>query len=65
MIKMHNKKTKVKGIKTIICKNYNLPKDIIDFEHIIDSKLSYIENWNEVYDKCKLLISQEKKMKLK
>ena len=51
----HNKSSKVNGIKMILKRNYGVEIDLIDINNLVDSGLSYSENYNKIYNKCKKL----------
>jgi hypothetical protein len=50
---VHNKSSKIHGVKMILVKNYGVPADLVDWHSVIDSKLSFVENYNKVFDYCK------------
>lgn len=56
----HNKSSMVNGIKMILSKNYGVEVDLVDISSLVDSSLSYHENFNKVYSFCKkrLLINK-------
>jgi hypothetical protein len=39
-----NKKCQVAGIKLLLS-NYKIESDLIDLDSLIDSKISFLENW--------------------
>lgn len=46
-----NKACQIAGIKLLLSKNYKLQTDTIDLFSLVDSSISYIENWNNIKDK--------------
>ena len=39
----------------ILKKNYGVEIDLIDVSSLVDNGLSYSENYNKIYNKCKKL----------
>lgn len=46
-----NTKCMIAGIKLLLKKNYQIETDIIDVSSLIDSQISFAENWKLIKDK--------------
>lgn len=49
---VHNKSSMINGIKMILKKNYSVETDLVDVKSLVDSGLSYGENYNKVFEYC-------------
>ena len=61
MIK-RNKEFIVAGIQNLMVTNYDVSPSCLDIEHLVDSSLSFTENWNIIKPQVLQLCDKENKI---